>query len=116
MYEGGLDEQLICEKTGHRSIAVRSYKRTSNRQMKQVSDVLYGNVKNDDVGSCIGSKSTQVKVDADEHPSKVKCETKVENKENVISLGIPPNQSCESSHKVSLPNGIVLNINVNLTK
>ena len=44
MFEVGMDEQLICEKTGHRSVAVRSYKRTSSNQLKQVSDVLYGNI------------------------------------------------------------------------
>ena len=40
MYERGADEQLICEKTGHRSVAVRSYKCTSNKQLKEVSDML----------------------------------------------------------------------------
>ena len=44
MYDRGMDEQLICEKTGHRSVAVRSYKRTSSNQMKEVCDVSYGNI------------------------------------------------------------------------
>ena len=38
--EKGVDEQLICEKTGHHSVAVGSYKRNSNQQMRQVSDIL----------------------------------------------------------------------------
>ena len=42
MYEQGVDEQLICEKNGHHSVAVRSYKRTSNKQLKHVSDILNG--------------------------------------------------------------------------
>ena len=50
LYENGIDEQLIQEKTGHRSVAVRSYKRTSNRQLKKVSDILYGNIQSN---SCV---------------------------------------------------------------
>ena len=37
----GIDEQLICEKTGHRGFAVRAYKRTSTEQEMRVSDILY---------------------------------------------------------------------------
>ena len=44
LYEQGIDKQLICEKTGHRSLAVRGYKCTSSNQLKGVSNVLYGNV------------------------------------------------------------------------
>ena len=38
LYKQGCDEQLICEKTGHHSVAVRSYKRTSNEQLRNVSE------------------------------------------------------------------------------
>ncbi len=41
LYHSGLDEQLIMERTGHRSIeGIRSYKRTSNQQQVTVSNVL----------------------------------------------------------------------------
>ena len=43
MYESGADEQLICEKTGHRSVAVHSYKCTLNNQLCKITDMLYGN-------------------------------------------------------------------------
>lgn len=43
LYHHQIDEQLICEKTGHRSDSVCSYKRTSDGQLKQLSDILYGN-------------------------------------------------------------------------
>ena len=49
LYQSNLDEQIICETTGHRSSAVRSYKRTSIDQQKAKSDVLYG--KNSDVST-----------------------------------------------------------------
>ena len=45
MYTCGLDEQLIAEKTGHRSNSVRSYKRTSNEQQKEISSVICGQKK-----------------------------------------------------------------------
>jgi hypothetical protein len=40
LYASGLDEQLISEKTGHRSNAVQAYKRTSEAQMLAVSDIV----------------------------------------------------------------------------
>ncbi|XP_060589912.1 uncharacterized protein LOC132745106, partial [Ruditapes philippinarum] len=39
LYEAGIDEQLIIEKKGHRSNAVRSSKRTSEDQLMQVSGI-----------------------------------------------------------------------------
>ncbi|XP_070548200.1 transcriptional regulator QRICH1-like [Ptychodera flava] len=43
LYDADIDEQLICEKTGHRSDAVRHYKRTSDEQQEKVSRILQGN-------------------------------------------------------------------------
>ena len=41
LYEAGIDEQLVMERTGHRSLeGVRSYKRTSSEQKEVVSDIL----------------------------------------------------------------------------
>ena len=41
LYQAGVEEQLIMERTGHRSIeGVRSYKRTSDGQREATSDVL----------------------------------------------------------------------------
>lgn len=40
LYQHRFDEQLICETTGHRSSSVRSYKRTSEEQKKEISDAL----------------------------------------------------------------------------
>ena len=44
LFNEGVDEQLICEQTGHRSSAVRAYKRTSLDQKEKVSDIVNGNV------------------------------------------------------------------------
>ena len=41
LYHAGVDEQLIMERTGHRSLdRVRSYKRTSAKQQEYLSDIL----------------------------------------------------------------------------
>jgi len=41
LYQAGVDEQLVMERTGHRSLeGVRSYKRTSDTQREALSDIL----------------------------------------------------------------------------
>ena len=41
LYHSGVDEQLVMERTGHRSVeGVRSYKRTSDQQREVLSDIL----------------------------------------------------------------------------
>ena len=40
LYSAGVDEQLIMERTGHKSNSVRQYKRTNDGQIKTVSDIL----------------------------------------------------------------------------
>ena len=41
LYQSGVDEQLVMERTGHRSLdRVRSYKRTSDSQREALSDIL----------------------------------------------------------------------------
>ena len=41
LYQKDVDEKLIQEITGHRSLAVRSYKRTPDRQCKYASNLLF---------------------------------------------------------------------------
>ncbi len=46
LYQSGVDEQLVMERTGHRSLeGVRSYKRTSDAQREALSDILNGGTK-----------------------------------------------------------------------
>ena len=45
MYHNGVDEQVIQEITGHRSMSVRSYKRTSASQRQRASRIITGDVK-----------------------------------------------------------------------
>ena len=41
LYASGVDEQLVMERTGHRSLeGIRSYKRTTSNQKEAVSDIL----------------------------------------------------------------------------
>ena len=41
MYQSDIDEQIIQEFTGHRSLAVRSYKRTCDSQRKRASNCIF---------------------------------------------------------------------------
>ena len=45
LYTNGIDEQVIQEITGHRSLAVRSYKRTCEAQKRKASQIVSGGVK-----------------------------------------------------------------------
>ena len=105
MYELGADEQLICEKTGHRSVAVRSYKRTSNQQLKSVSDMLYGNVDKVEGNTCSNKK---LKVEPTSTVSK--CP----DNEDKASDGGGQGKATNSTHSVELPKGVVVNINLNV--
>ncbi len=40
MFQNGIEEQLVKEKTGHKSDAVRQYKRTSDQLMKQAEKAV----------------------------------------------------------------------------
>ncbi|CAC5373452.1 unnamed protein product [Mytilus coruscus] len=59
MYDAGVDEQLICEVTGHRSNAVKNYKRTNEKQKRKINSVIQGRTdsENDDSGKFKISKS-----------------------------------------------------------
>lgn len=41
LYQNDVDEQLIQKITGHHSLAVRSYKRTSDNQRKMASNCIF---------------------------------------------------------------------------
>lgn len=40
LYRAGFEEQEVTERSGHRSCAVRTYKRASDEQEKEISNVL----------------------------------------------------------------------------
>ncbi len=45
LYELGVDEQMVMERTSHRSLeGVRSYKRTTSQQQQVLSDILSSNI------------------------------------------------------------------------
>lgn len=43
LFQGGVPEDMICKKTGHRSLAVREYKEMSASCEQELSATLYGN-------------------------------------------------------------------------
>ncbi len=65
LYQSGVEEQQIANLTGHCSVAVRNYKRTSVEQKKQLSDLLYNNKK---PKMCTAVCSEEVKPEEPEMP------------------------------------------------
>ena len=47
MFHQNVDEQLICEVSGHCSNAVRRYKKTSDNLHRQISSVIQGHYINE---------------------------------------------------------------------
>lgn len=72
LYNRGIDEQLITEVTGHRSNAVRDYKRTSEEQRVEVSRIL----NNDTVLTELASPSNSKKIKVEKEPSTDESEEK----------------------------------------
>ena len=69
LYQANVDEQLIMERTGHRSLeGVREYKRTSNNQKEKLSDLLNSQLKESsttsDSPSIASTSGQQAKVPA----------------------------------------------------
>ena len=111
MYEQGADEQLICQKTGHHSVAVRSYKHTSNRQLKEVNDMLYGINKDKDVNPPKIAKLEPTST-VSTPPSESKS---VETKSNIEKVTVTK-EDPTTSHSFELTKGLTLNININVQK
>jgi hypothetical protein len=56
LYHSGIDEQLISRQTGHRSLAIREYKRTSSDQQLELSKILqHGKEKSSKPSSTVSS-------------------------------------------------------------
>ena len=110
MYEMGCDEQLIFEKTGYRSVAVCSYKMTSNHQLKQVSDILYGNQ-----DQCNDTKGPEVKV-AKSKPTSTISKSPVESVKNEENTPKPSASIEGDCQGVQIAKGVTLNININVSK
>ena len=60
MFDAEVDEQLICEVTGHRSNAVRSYKRTNAAQKRKLSSIVQGQGQSECASSSTKSVHSEV--------------------------------------------------------
>ena len=58
MYDSEVDEQSICEVTGHRSNAVRGYKRTSDALKRKVNRVVQGRPTEEEIEKKRSSSTT----------------------------------------------------------
>ena len=96
LFHRNVDEQLIMERTGHRSTdGIRSYKRTSEEQQEQISDILNNPSLNsplrpEELNICSSSSAAQLHVSS----------------QPVVTNTIEPN-TCSSLSAAPLP--VVLN-------
>ena len=67
LFQKGVDEQLIMGRTGHRSFqGLRTYKRVSNQQKRDISDLLNSDTNGEHCNTC------------QPEPKKIKCELESE--------------------------------------
>ena len=79
LYQQDVDEQLIMEHTGHCSNAVRLYKHTSNGQIRDVSNILYSNVKEND-REFASNKCAHTECNASDHKVSINLNPDIDNK------------------------------------
>ncbi|KAK3084649.1 hypothetical protein FSP39_016881 [Pinctada imbricata] len=85
LYSAGVDEQLISEKTGHRSLALRGYKRTSDEQLEMIDSIVKSkNVKYSDV-SAAGDSREETQIQDVKH---TRGEIKVQASRDSVSITI----------------------------
>ena len=132
LYQSGVEEQLIQEKLGNTSEAVRSYKRTSGIQQQKLSDILYGKRRkwDDDVVE-IGTVAAKPKakpsatiVSEDQKPviadvkpcidSKISVQTNVNhgNLENAPVINVSPIINVPAGDDSGRP--IIVNVNLTM--
>lgn len=73
LYECGVDEQIISEVTGHRSDAVREYKRTSETMRRDACGIIRGDVpKKQEVSKkiCIGNQELDININVNVNVNK----------------------------------------------
>ena len=117
LYQDNADEQLVMETTGHRSTSsVRSNKRTSDRQMATVSDVLHGNSTGNvdglirllvkrKVDEVVGAGVQLAKANVPSKKSRIECESSNGDKSDANCVSV---KACDQS--------LCLNFTVNITK
>ncbi|XP_033741792.1 zinc finger MYM-type protein 2-like [Pecten maximus] len=81
LFQSGVDEQLIMQRTGHRSTAVRDYKRTSSVQEKEISPLLEPPSKH-----CKMSFQDALSVFGASDTNEIKTEITVTSKSNELNL------------------------------
>ena len=102
LYNANVDKQLISEVTGHRSNVVRGYKRTSNDQLKSVSNVLYGHD--------FSGKLTDMKPKCEEKMSKMEVGESDDGEASCKKRKVDVNMS---SDQEKLPVNVNVMVNIN---
>ncbi len=65
MFENGIEEQLVKEKTGHKSDAVHTYKHTSDQLMEQAEKAIICPGQSDEIETIVPWKAREFDIDDD---------------------------------------------------
>lgn len=109
MFQNNVEEQLVMERTGHRSNAVRSYKRTSDKQLRNISRILYGQENSDEPCTkkqCV-DKSTSLVTSAPEAQGKPDIICNVQGDHASLQGERKSDDKCQT---------IAVNLTINLNK
>ena len=83
LYDQNLDEQQISEITGHKSVAIRNYKRILLDKQRQISEVLYGKKPKVSATSMITSEEASFDLGMNSQVQPVKMEVNINPTVNV---------------------------------
>ncbi len=94
LYEAEMDEQLIQERTGHKSNAIRGYKRMSTSLQKKVCNTLYGLNKAQESphNTAVNDSSAPVDPSVEHCPTPLHCSPegkRMEQQLNTANLSLP---------------------------
>ena len=110
LYESGVDEQMVMEVTGHRSLeGVRNYKRTTSQQKEVLSDIL-NSTKNVATSASAPQMQNQLQISAKSlSPPKNQLQISATQNQQIQTSGSTPEQQDLCIHPVSTTANIQTN-------
>lgn len=109
LYSSGVDEQLVMERTGHRSLeGIRSYKRTSSEQQETVSDILSNPKK-----ACTAEVVLVDENNVMARPAVMPSELTMTSNNNSANISLPNNYMASKTGSFTFNSCTAININFN---
>ncbi len=111
LYDQNLDEQQISEITGHKSVAIRNYKRILLDKQRQISEVLYGKKPKVSATSMITSEEASFDLGMNSQVQPVKMEVNINPTVNVNVSKVAIDTPVVNIHQLEVTVSPVINLN-----